>query len=110
MKACHHPQNNCCFKTHISSGYWRVLDFDFLVQVVSHLLQLCDENDWTNTGIPIEECVQVLQELYPKYESNTKNMHKIYIKIWNNLDKVKEHHIFSNFGSFRIGGAGLRSR
>ena len=69
------------------------------MQVVSHLLQLCDENDWTNTGIPIEECVQVLQELYPKYESNTEN---IYIKICNNLYKVKEHHIFSNFGSIRI--------
>ena len=43
-----------------------MLDFDFLVQVVGHLLQLCDENDWTNTGIPIEDCLNVLQELFPR--------------------------------------------
>ncbi|WAR24106.1 DCC1-like protein [Mya arenaria] len=39
----------------IIDGYWRVLDFDFLVQVMGHLLQLCDENDWTHSGVPIEE-------------------------------------------------------
>ncbi|XP_060593222.1 sister chromatid cohesion protein DCC1-like [Ruditapes philippinarum] len=50
----------------VINGYWRVLDFDFLVQVMTHLLQLCDENDWTHTGIPIEECVSVLQELFPR--------------------------------------------
>ena len=43
-----------------------MLDFDFLVQVMTHLLQLCDENDWTNTGIPLEECCNVLQELFPR--------------------------------------------
>lgn len=50
----------------VIDGYWRVLDFDFLVQVMTHLLQLCDENDWTHSGIPVEECVGVLQELYPR--------------------------------------------
>ncbi|XP_052777613.1 sister chromatid cohesion protein DCC1-like [Mya arenaria] len=50
----------------IIDGYWRVLDFDFLVQVMGHLLQLCDENDWTHSGVPIEECLNVLQELYPR--------------------------------------------
>ena len=47
-----------------------MLDFDFLVQVMTHLLQLCDENDWTQTGIPIEECVSVLEELFPRYVTN----------------------------------------
>ncbi|XP_045159558.1 sister chromatid cohesion protein DCC1-like [Mercenaria mercenaria] len=50
----------------VIDGFWRVLDFDFLVQVMTHLLQLCDENDWTQSGIPIEECVFVLQELFPR--------------------------------------------
>lgn len=48
-------------------GYWRVLDFDFLVQVMTHLLQLCDENDWTHSGIPVEECITVLEELFPRW-------------------------------------------
>lgn len=50
----------------VIDGYWRVLDFDFLVQVMTHLVQLCDENDWIHSGLPIEECVSVLQELYPR--------------------------------------------
>ncbi|XP_052257411.1 sister chromatid cohesion protein DCC1-like [Dreissena polymorpha] len=50
----------------VIDGYWRVLDFDFLVQVMSHLLQLCDENSWLDQGIPIQECLSVLQDIFPR--------------------------------------------
>ncbi|XP_005107055.1 sister chromatid cohesion protein DCC1 [Aplysia californica] len=47
------------------SGYWRVLDFEFLSTVVYHVLQLCDENDWLTTGVDLAQCCDVLQELFP---------------------------------------------
>ncbi|KAL4236383.1 Sister chromatid cohesion protein DCC1 [Mactra antiquata] len=50
----------------IINGYWRVLDFDYLVQIMTHIIQLSDENDWLHTGVPIEECLNVLQELFPR--------------------------------------------
>jgi len=44
-----------------------MLDFDYQAQLMTHILQLCDENSWLDTGIPIEECVSVLEELFPRY-------------------------------------------
>ena len=50
-------------------GLWRVLDFNFLSQVLNHIIQLCEENDWLSTGIPLEECVETLGQLFPKYKN-----------------------------------------
>ncbi|XP_025111078.1 sister chromatid cohesion protein DCC1-like isoform X1 [Pomacea canaliculata] len=47
-------------------GFWRVLDFDHLSTVLSHVIQLSEEGDWINTGIPLAECIEVLQELFPR--------------------------------------------
>nr|XP_022319946.1 sister chromatid cohesion protein DCC1-like isoform X2 [Crassostrea virginica] len=47
-------------------GLWRVLDFNFLSQVLNHIIQLCEENEWLSTGIPLEECVETLGQLFPK--------------------------------------------
>ncbi|XP_056017772.1 sister chromatid cohesion protein DCC1-like [Ostrea edulis] len=47
-------------------GLWRVLDFDFLTLVLNHIIQLCEENDWLSTGIPLDECCETLQELFPR--------------------------------------------
>ncbi|KAL3869842.1 hypothetical protein ACJMK2_042474 [Sinanodonta woodiana] len=47
-------------------GFWRVLDFEFLTQVLNHIIQMCEENDWLSTGIPMEECLNTLQELFPR--------------------------------------------
>lgn len=47
-------------------GYWRILDFQFLSLVLSHIIQLCDENDWIRAGIPYQECMQILEELFPR--------------------------------------------
>jgi hypothetical protein len=47
-------------------GFWRVLDFDFLTLVLNHITQLCEENDWLSAGIPLDECCNTLQELFPR--------------------------------------------
>ncbi|KAK3092052.1 hypothetical protein FSP39_024775 [Pinctada imbricata] len=47
-------------------GHWRVLDFDFLSQVLNHIMRLCEENDWLTSGIPLEDCCQTLEELFPR--------------------------------------------
>ena len=53
------------------SGYWRILDFQFLSLVLSHIIQLCDENDWIKAGIPYQECMETLVELFPRYDIST---------------------------------------
>ncbi|XP_033736716.1 sister chromatid cohesion protein DCC1-like [Pecten maximus] len=47
-------------------GYWRVLHFDFLTQVLNHIIQLSEENDWLKNGLPLEDCCQTLEELFPR--------------------------------------------
>ncbi|XP_029641247.1 sister chromatid cohesion protein DCC1-like [Octopus sinensis] len=52
---------NICF----INGYWRMLDFDFKSQVLSHVLQLSEEEDgWMDSGVPLDACCQILEELY----------------------------------------------
>ena len=48
------------------SGYWRGLDFDFEGQVLSHILDLRDEENWSFDDIPIESCVSTLGSLYER--------------------------------------------
>ncbi|GAB1603365.1 Hypothetical predicted protein [Argonauta hians] len=46
-------------------GYWRMLEFDFKSQVLSHIIQLAEEEDgWMDSGIPMDACCRVLEELY----------------------------------------------
>ncbi|XP_041359133.1 sister chromatid cohesion protein DCC1-like isoform X2 [Gigantopelta aegis] len=50
----------------VIDGYWRVLNFDFMSQVLNHIIGLCDENDWYDSGIQLDECCQALGEIYPR--------------------------------------------
>ena len=43
-----------------------MLNFDFMSQVLNHIIGLCDENDWYDSGIPLDECCQALEEIYPR--------------------------------------------
>ena len=47
-------------------AYWRALDFDFEGQVLSHVLDLRDEEGWNLSEVPIQNCVNTLQDLYEK--------------------------------------------
>ncbi|XP_046353468.2 sister chromatid cohesion protein DCC1-like isoform X1 [Haliotis rufescens] len=55
------------FKACLIDGHWRMLDFDFLMQVLNHILQLCEEHDWLMTGVNMTECCDTLQDLYPRH-------------------------------------------
>ncbi|CAG5116527.1 unnamed protein product [Candidula unifasciata] len=47
-------------------GYWRLLDFEYEATVLYHIIQLCEERDWLLEGVNMEECCQVLMDLFPK--------------------------------------------
>ncbi|BFY99517.1 hypothetical protein BsWGS_02557 [Bradybaena similaris] len=47
-------------------GYWRLLDFEYEATVLYHIVQLCEERDWLLDGVNMEECCQVLMDLFPK--------------------------------------------
>ena len=52
---------------HVScTGAWRVLDFDHLSTVMSHIVHLAEERDWLHAGVPLQDCLDVLQELFPR--------------------------------------------
>ena len=43
-----------------------MLHFDFIVQVVEEILKLVDEQSWTIEDVPMEDCCDILQQLYPR--------------------------------------------
>ncbi|CAL1540282.1 unnamed protein product [Lymnaea stagnalis] len=47
-------------------GKWRLLDFEFSGSVIYHIIQLCEERNWLSEGVNMEECCQVLGELFPR--------------------------------------------
>lgn len=47
-------------------GRWRLLDPDYFNSVLSHVLNLIDENSWPLDAVPVEEVLKVLKELEPE--------------------------------------------
>ncbi|XP_076462802.1 sister chromatid cohesion protein DCC1-like [Babylonia areolata] len=47
-------------------GCWRVLDFDYLSTVMSHIVQLAEERDWMQSGVPLQDTLDVLHDLFPR--------------------------------------------
>ncbi|XP_074640253.1 sister chromatid cohesion protein DCC1-like [Tubulanus polymorphus] len=47
-------------------GKMRILEFDYLSQVLSSLFLLLDEKDWSYDAIPGTHCCEILADLYPK--------------------------------------------
>ena len=43
-----------------------MLDFDHLSTVMSHIVQLAEERDWLHAGVPLQDCLDVLQDLFPR--------------------------------------------
>ncbi|KAJ8869660.1 hypothetical protein PR048_028653 [Dryococelus australis] len=48
-------------------GAWRVLDHEYLFRVVSHILNLVDENSWPLSAVPRGETISTLSNLVPEY-------------------------------------------
>lgn len=49
----------------LTSGYWRILEFDYECRAVSYLLNLIDEQSWSYNTIPLDETLKILNELLP---------------------------------------------
>ncbi|CAI7999148.1 Sister chromatid cohesion protein DCC1 [Geodia barretti] len=49
------------------SGYWRLLEADYVEQAVQHILALLEEKDWPWTRVPLSSTSHHLQELLPRF-------------------------------------------
>ena len=50
----------------LSSGYWRLLEFDYEMKLLSHVTQLVDSESWSFNKIPLQTCLVELTPLEPK--------------------------------------------
>ncbi|XP_029447812.1 sister chromatid cohesion protein DCC1 [Rhinatrema bivittatum] len=47
-------------------GYWRILDFDYEMKLLSHIAQLVDSESWSFSKVPLNICLQELETLEPR--------------------------------------------
>lgn len=59
-------QELASMKACLINGCWRVLDFDYESQVMTHILSLVQENSWSYDEIPVEETLSTLENLEPR--------------------------------------------
>ncbi|XP_077337571.1 sister chromatid cohesion protein DCC1 [Lithobates pipiens] len=48
------------------SGFWRLLDFDYEMKLLSHITQLMDSESWSFSRIPLKVSLQELRPLEPE--------------------------------------------
>lgn len=48
------------------SGFWRILDFDYLFRIVSHITNLVQERGWPLDAIPHDKALEELSKLEPR--------------------------------------------
>ncbi|NWU94608.1 DCC1 protein, partial [Upupa epops] len=47
-------------------GYWRVLEFDYEMKLLNHVLQLIDSESWALSKVPLHTCLEELGSLEPR--------------------------------------------
>ncbi|XP_016151612.1 PREDICTED: sister chromatid cohesion protein DCC1 [Ficedula albicollis] len=47
-------------------GYWRILDFDYEMKLLSHVTQLIDSESWPLSKVPLCACLEELGSLEPR--------------------------------------------
>ncbi|XP_043544908.1 sister chromatid cohesion protein DCC1 isoform X1 [Chiloscyllium plagiosum] len=47
-------------------GYWRILEFEYEIKLLSHVTQLVDSESWSFSKIPLAICLQELEILEPR--------------------------------------------
>ncbi|KAI7806264.1 sister chromatid cohesion protein DCC1 [Triplophysa rosa] len=47
-------------------GFWRLLDFDYEMKLLSHVTQLADSESWSFSKVPLSVCLEELGPLEPK--------------------------------------------
>ncbi|RUS77100.1 hypothetical protein EGW08_015137 [Elysia chlorotica] len=95
-------------------GFWRLLDFEHAATVLYHILQLCEERDWLQNGINMSECVQVLEELFPKEvikhmvtsHSREADLHSMETDVEKNIYNLCEDKICKHFAELCLKNSG----
>ena len=67
--------------TCVTSGYWRLLEADYVEQAVQHILALLEEKDWPWTRVPLSSTSHHLQELLPRLLLHTAKHPKMTLQI-----------------------------
>ncbi|XP_053569176.1 sister chromatid cohesion protein DCC1 [Bombina bombina] len=47
-------------------GFWRLLDFDYEMKLLNHIMQLIDSESWSFSKVPLTVCLQELKCLEPE--------------------------------------------
>ncbi|XP_073532894.1 sister chromatid cohesion protein DCC1 [Phyllobates terribilis] len=47
-------------------GFWRLLDFDYEMKLLSHITQLMDSESWSFSRVPLKVCLEELRILEPE--------------------------------------------
>ncbi|XP_077127517.1 sister chromatid cohesion protein DCC1 isoform X2 [Ranitomeya variabilis] len=47
-------------------GFWRLLDFDYEMKLLSHITQLMDSESWSFSRVPLKVCLEELRPLEPE--------------------------------------------
>ena len=64
---CHLKSFTLSLSDDVTSGHWRLLDADYKDRVVTGILTLLEEKDWSYEAVPVKECCDILEELEPRY-------------------------------------------
>ncbi|XP_030360694.1 sister chromatid cohesion protein DCC1 isoform X2 [Strigops habroptila] len=48
-----------------SQGYWRILEFDYEMKLLNHVIQLIDSESWSLSKVPLRTCLEELGSLEP---------------------------------------------
>ncbi|XP_010017310.1 PREDICTED: sister chromatid cohesion protein DCC1, partial [Nestor notabilis] len=46
-------------------GYWRILEFDYEMKLLNHVIQLIDSESWSLSKVPLRTCLEELGSLEP---------------------------------------------
>uniref|UniRef100_A0A8B9IS81 Sister chromatid cohesion protein DCC1 n=1 Tax=Amazona collaria TaxID=241587 RepID=A0A8B9IS81_9PSIT len=46
-------------------GYWRILEFDYQMKLLNHVIQLIDSESWSLKKVPLRTCLEELGSLEP---------------------------------------------
>ena len=52
--------------TSVSTGYWRMLDFDYEMKLLGHVTQLVDSESWALSKVSLRVSLEELAPLEPR--------------------------------------------
>ncbi|NWS39027.1 DCC1 protein, partial [Probosciger aterrimus] len=68
-------------------GYWRILEFDYEMKLLNHVIQLIDSESWSLKKVPLRTCLEELGSLEPT-AAHTQNILHLRMRRYSHLSKV----------------------